>query len=82
MVTISFKLLACVLAMGAECAKDQSLIGSKGKRPMPYVTVGQENSAPIEIYYEDHDSGQPVALIHGFCPSTRRVVESLERSRT
>jgi non-heme chloroperoxidase len=33
---------------------------------MPYVTVGQENSAAIELYYEDHGSGQPVVLIHGF----------------
>ncbi|HEX5908766.1 MAG TPA: alpha/beta hydrolase [Propionibacteriaceae bacterium] len=33
---------------------------------MPYVTVGTENSAPIQIYYEDHGSGQPVVLIHGY----------------
>jgi pimeloyl-ACP methyl ester carboxylesterase len=33
---------------------------------MPYVTVGQENSAPIELYDEDHGSGQPVVLIHGY----------------
>ncbi|MDT5292970.1 MAG: non-heme chloroperoxidase [Mycobacterium sp.] len=33
---------------------------------MPYVTVGEENSAPIELYYEDHGSGQPVVLIHGY----------------
>ncbi len=33
---------------------------------MPYVTVGQENSQPINIYFEDHGSGQPVVLIHGF----------------
>jgi non-heme chloroperoxidase len=33
---------------------------------MPYVTVGQENSAPIELYYEDHGSGPPVVLIHGY----------------
>ena len=33
---------------------------------MPYVTVGNENSAPIEIYYEDHGSGQPVVLIHSY----------------
>jgi non-heme chloroperoxidase len=33
---------------------------------MPYVTVGQENSVPIELYYEDHGSGQPVVLIHGY----------------
>jgi non-heme chloroperoxidase len=33
---------------------------------MPYVTVGAENNAPIEIYYNDHGSGQPVVLIHGY----------------
>ncbi|MFQ6198800.1 alpha/beta fold hydrolase [Streptomyces sp. NPDC000405] len=33
---------------------------------MPFITVGQENSAPIELYYEDHGAGQPVVLIHGF----------------
>lgn len=33
---------------------------------MPYIIVGQENSAPIELYYEDHGSGQPVVLIHGY----------------
>jgi non-heme chloroperoxidase len=30
------------------------------------ITVGQENSAPIELYYEDHGSGKPVVLIHGY----------------
>jgi non-heme chloroperoxidase len=33
---------------------------------MPYVTAGKENSASIDIYYEDFGSGQPVVLIHGF----------------
>ncbi len=33
---------------------------------MPYITVGQENSATINIYYEDLGTGQPVVLIHGF----------------
>ena len=33
---------------------------------MPSVTVGRENSAPIEIHYEDHGSGRPVVLIHGY----------------
>ena len=33
---------------------------------MPYVNVGTENSAAIEISYEDHGSGQPVVLIHGY----------------
>jgi non-heme chloroperoxidase len=33
---------------------------------MPYVTVGKENSGHIELYYEDHGSGQPIVLIHGY----------------
>jgi non-heme chloroperoxidase len=33
---------------------------------MPYVTVGTENTAAIELYYEDHGSGQPVVLIAGY----------------
>jgi len=33
---------------------------------MPQLTVGTENSAPIEIHYEDHGSGDPVVLIHGY----------------
>lgn len=33
---------------------------------MPYVSVGRENSADLEIYYEDHGSGKPVVLIHGY----------------
>jgi len=33
---------------------------------MPYVTVGSENSAKLELYYEDHGSGNPVVLIHGY----------------
>jgi non-heme chloroperoxidase len=38
---------------------------------MPTVTVGQENSADIEIYYEDHGTGRPVVLIHGYPLSGR-----------
>ncbi len=33
---------------------------------MSYVTVGKENSSKIDLYYEDHGSGQPVVLIHGY----------------
>lgn len=33
---------------------------------MPYATVGKENSSKIDLYYEDHGSGQPVVLIHGY----------------
>jgi non-heme chloroperoxidase len=38
---------------------------------MPAVTVGRENSADIEIHYEDHGAGQPVVLIHGYPLSGR-----------
>ncbi len=31
-----------------------------------YITVGRENSTPIDLYYEDHGSGTPVVLIHGY----------------
>jgi len=33
---------------------------------MNTITVGKENSTPIELYYEDHGSGSPVVLIHGW----------------
>lgn len=33
---------------------------------MPYVSVGTENSGEIELYYEDHGSGAPIVLIHGY----------------
>jgi non-heme chloroperoxidase len=33
---------------------------------MPYITVGKENSGNIDLYYEDHGSGNPVVLIHGY----------------
>ncbi len=33
---------------------------------MPHITVGEENSGNIELYYEDHGSGKPVVLIHGY----------------
>ena len=38
---------------------------------MPYVKVGQENSGSIHLYYEDHGSGAPVVLIHGYPLSGR-----------
>jgi len=38
---------------------------------MPYIKVGQENSGAIDLYYEDHGSGRPVVLIHGYPLSGR-----------
>lgn len=33
---------------------------------MPFVRVGTENGADIEIHYNDHGSGRPIVLIHGY----------------
>jgi non-heme chloroperoxidase len=33
---------------------------------MASITVGKENSTPIDLYYEDLGSGKPVVLIHGY----------------
>jgi len=33
---------------------------------MPFVKVGTENSADINIHYNDHGVGKPIVLIHGY----------------
>ncbi len=33
---------------------------------MSFISVGKENSSSIDLYYEDHGSGKPVILIHGY----------------
>ena len=38
---------------------------------MAFVQVGDENGTPVELYYEDHGSGSPVVLIHGWPLSGR-----------
>jgi non-heme chloroperoxidase len=38
---------------------------------MATLRVGTENDFPIELYYEDHGSGRPVVLIHGWPLSGR-----------
>lgn len=38
---------------------------------MPYLSVGDENSGSIDLYYEDHGSGPPVVMIHGYPLSGR-----------
>jgi non-heme chloroperoxidase len=52
---------------------------------MPFIRVGTENSGPIRLYYEDHGSGDPTVLIHGFPLSGRswekQVLALLEAGR-
>jgi len=38
---------------------------------MAKLTVGTENDSPVELYYEDHGSGKPVVLVHGWPLSGR-----------
>ena len=38
---------------------------------MPSVSVGTENTGAIDLYYEDHGTGTPVVLIHGYPLSGR-----------
>jgi pimeloyl-ACP methyl ester carboxylesterase len=33
---------------------------------MPFINVGKENSGSVDLYYEDHGTGKPVVLIHGW----------------
>jgi len=33
---------------------------------MPYINVAKENSGNVDLYYEDHGTGKPVILIHGW----------------
>jgi non-heme chloroperoxidase len=46
---------------------------------MSRVVVGAENGADIELYYEDHGTGAPVVLIHGY-PLNGRSWERQERA--
>ena len=38
---------------------------------MTLLTVGHQGTTPVEIYYEDHGTGRPVVLIHGWPLSGR-----------
>jgi pimeloyl-ACP methyl ester carboxylesterase len=44
----------------------RTIASGQRRNPVPFVTVGQENSGNIDIYYEDHGSRRPLVLIHGF----------------
>lgn len=45
---------------------------------MPYVSVGTENDAPIELHYSDLGRGRPVVLIHGWPLSSRSWEPQIE----
>ena len=38
---------------------------------MPYIKVGKENTGDIELFYEDHGTGRPIVLLHGWPLSHR-----------
>jgi non-heme chloroperoxidase len=46
---------------------------------VPYVGVDSENGGDVDLYYEDHGSGQPVLLVHGY-PLNGRSWERQERA--
>jgi len=48
-------------------AREQSDVhDSKTRWKLGFITVGQENSTPIDLYYEDHGAGPAVVLSHGW----------------
>jgi non-heme chloroperoxidase len=38
---------------------------------MAWLVVGDENGTPVELYFEDHGTGDPIVLIHGWPLSSR-----------
>ena len=42
------------------------MVSRQRSTAMSTIKVGQENSTPIELYYEDLGVGPPVVLIHGW----------------
>jgi non-heme chloroperoxidase len=51
--------------------RNEQARSSEKKFAMAYINVGKENSSPIDLYYEDHGTGKPVVLIHGWPLSGR-----------
>lgn len=48
-----------------------SLLDEETSNSKSYICVGKENSTNIVLYYEDHGSGRPIVLIHGWPLSGR-----------
>jgi non-heme chloroperoxidase len=48
------------------CKRFENQLDFERRLTMPHITVAKENSANIDLYYEDHGSGDPVVLIHGY----------------
>jgi pimeloyl-ACP methyl ester carboxylesterase len=60
---------AATLPVDARAAAVASMSGPHTSRSTAMgnaITVGTENSTSIDLYYEDHGSGSPVVLIHGW----------------
>src|SRR5882762_5400205 len=58
--------LLSALPLPATAAESAPFQGAGKAATSSRIRVGQENSTPIELYYEDHGSGSPVVLIHGW----------------
>jgi non-heme chloroperoxidase len=59
-------LLPMVSLSASADIRSPATVGKKGNTVSSFIKVGQENSTPIELYYEDHGSGRPVVMIHGW----------------
>jgi len=69
---LATSLIAPFVAACRSDATAQAPAATTPRRPesrsttMGTITVGKENSTPIDLYYEDHGAGAPVVLIHGW----------------
>src|ERR1700676_4809764 len=52
--------------LGVAAPRSTVAIDNPRGSTMPFVKVGTENSADIEIHYNDHGPGKPIVLIHGY----------------
>ena len=65
--------LAARMGLGATSAEPNKMNAVQAEPCMKregdavsFIRVGRENSTSIDLYYEDHGSGAPVVLIHGW----------------